>query len=262
MTNVRAEDMQQTDHFNGSNETSSRFSQSDQQDSAELPGLVHHTALKNISHASDISDASRIRIGTKKEPFNGVVEWVASRDATEHSRQPLLMSTETGVPLYFEVPPLLRWLEGRGLNLPPEMARHYYKMFKCGGCGDLQQLFRLSESDLRQRFPQLQDNQESMLQLIAKNLSLPPRLIGYSTDPAIYTTNAPIQVNYPRMRQGAVLSFRGLLPQGLVLDQDSGTISGIPTMQVKEVAFKIVATNPRGSSSYDLAISVIDEEPS
>ena len=131
-----------------------------------------------------------------------------------------------------------------------------------GGSGDLRSIFQLSEGELRDRFPQLQDNKGHMLQLIARNLRLPPRLIGYSTDPALYHTNVPIRVNYPRVRQGAVLSFRGLLPPGLILDQDSGTISGIPTTQVKEVAFKITATNPRGSSSYDLSITVVDEEPS
>merc|ERR1711865_221243 len=125
----------------------------------------------------------------------------------------------------------------------------------------VQTLFQLSEDALRRKFPQLQDNQEYMLGLITKNLSLPPRLIGYSIDPAIYCTHVSIQINYPRVRQGAVMSFSGLLPPGLVLDQGSGTISGIPTMPVKEVAFRIIATNPRGSSSYDLAITVKDEEP-
>ena len=119
----------------------------------------------------------------------------------------------------------------------------------------------MSEDDLRRQFPELQDNEEYMLGLIVKNLSLPPRLIGYSTDPAIYGTDVPVQVNYPRIRQGAVLSFSGLLPPGLVLDQGSGTISGTPTMQISEVAFRITATNPRGSSSYDLAITVQNEEP-
>jgi hypothetical protein len=122
-------------------------------------------------------------------------------------------------------------------------------------------LFQLSEADLRRNFPQLQDNQDRMLRLIVKNLSLPPRLIGYSTDPAIYSTRMPIKVNYPRVRQGAALSFSGLLPPGLVLDQGSGTITGIPIVPIGEVAFKIVATNPRGSTSYDLAITVKDEEP-
>ena len=107
-------------------------------ESIELSGLTHHTSLRNSSQPTDSVvcqgvnklDAFNRNDKSPNHINNGVVEWIASRDATEHTRRPVFMSTETGVPLYFEVPPLLRWLEGRGLNLPPEMARHYYNVFK------------------------------------------------------------------------------------------------------------------------------------
>jgi hypothetical protein len=134
---------------------------------------------------------------------------------------------------------------------------------RAGGCSELEDLFLLADDipTLRRRFPQLQDNDDQVLRLIAENLSMPPRLVGYSSDPAIYSTHVPIRVNYPRVRQGAVLAFSGVLPPGLVLDQGSGIISGTPIMQIEEVAFRITATNPRGESCYDLAITVKDEEP-
>ena len=134
---------------------------------------------------------------------------------------------------------------------------------RAGGCSELEDLFLLADDipTLRRQFPQLQDNGDQMLRLIAENLSMPPRLVGYSSDPAIYSTHVPIRANYPRVRQGAVLSFSGVLPPGLVLDQGSGIISGTPIMQIEEVAFRITATNPRGESCYDLAITVKDEEP-
>jgi hypothetical protein len=142
VTNVQAADVQQYRDASASGHSEVKQEWNDASSSIELPGLAHHVSLGNMSQ-SESSHVANEEIGTHSvqhkadrdgpEIFSksdGVVEWIASRDATEHSRQPILMSTETGIPLYFEVPPLLRWLESRGLNLPPEMARHYYNMFK------------------------------------------------------------------------------------------------------------------------------------
>jgi hypothetical protein len=192
-------------------------------------------------------------------------DWVTTRDVTERSMQPLLLSTSTATPILFKVPPLLRWLEQ--LGLAQEVARMYYTTFREGGCGELFDLFRLTSKKtgggLCAKFPQLQNESHDVRKMM-RSLHSPPRLVRYSTDPAICEVGCRIQPMYPILdceNAGAAVSFSALLPPGLVLDQASGSISGTPTTEVTETAFTVVVTNPVGSCRYDFAITIEEEQP-
>jgi hypothetical protein len=192
-------------------------------------------------------------------------KWLASRSVTEQTNQPLL-STSTATPMLFHVPPLLRWLEQLGIAY--EVARHYYTLFREGGCSELVDLFRIAlkkrkGQGLCAKFPQLQREPRNVQKMLW-SLRSSPRLLGYSADPATYEVGRPVKPNFPILdseNAGAAVSYSGLLPPGLVLDQASGTISGMPTTVSTETAFTVVVTNPVGSYRYDFAISIKEEQP-
>ena len=97
---------------------------------------------------------------------------------------------------------------------------------------------------------------------LVASLRRPPRLTRYTSDPLRLTRGQPMRSpSHPLLApcSGVVVTYSGFLPAGLVLDRNSGTISGTPCAVVAEVAFRIVAASPAGSSTYNLAITVVAE---
>ena len=99
---------------------------------------------------------------------------------------------------------------------------------------------------------------------LAESLRRPPRLTRYSVDPLHLMRGQPMSfgASHPLLApcSGLVVTYSGFLPAGLVLDRNSGTISGTPRVTVREVAFRIVAASPAGTSTYNLAITVVDAD--
>ena len=98
---------------------------------------------------------------------------------------------------------------------------------------------------------------------LVASLRRPPRLTRYTSDPLRLTRGQPMsRPSHPLLApcSGVVVTYSGFLPAGLVLDRNSGTISGTPCAAVDGVAFRIVAASPAGSSTYNLAITVVVAE--
>ena len=95
---------------------------------------------------------------------------------------------------------------------------------------------------------------------IVASLRRTPRLTRYSRDPLQLTVGEPTDPIYPLLAPGSgvVRTFSGLLPQGLVLDRTSGVISGTPIVVTPELGFRITASSPVGSSTYDFVVCVTD----
>ena len=87
-----------------------------------------------------------------------------------------------------------------------------------------------------------------------------PRLTRYSRDPLQLTVGEPTDPIHPLFAPGSgvALTFSGLLPLGLVLDRSSGVISGTPIAVTPELGYRITASSPVGSSTYDFIICVTD----
>ena len=88
-----------------------------------------------------------------------------------------------------------------------------------------------------------------------------PATLAYSTNPAVYTANAPIMVNLP-ITTGAEPTQYGLspgsppLPVNLVLNPTSGAISGTPTTTSPATSYRITASNAFGSATARLTITI------
>ena len=95
-------------------------------------------------------------------------------------------------------------------------------------------------------------------------LEEPPSNLRYSNPTATYAKAITIPVNVPLADGGPVdhYSISGILPDGLVFDSTSGTISGAPAVTQVSTPYLITATNSGGSTSTVITITVNDIPPS
>lgn len=94
----------------------------------------------------------------------------------------------------------------------------------------------------------------------ARTIDLP--IISYAS-PKIYTINAPITPLVPEQKGGAVepngYSIDKPLPAGLMLNPNTGVISGTPTALSPATVYTITARNAAGPSQATLNIKISDE---
>ena len=85
-----------------------------------------------------------------------------------------------------------------------------------------------------------------------------PANLVYSSNPAVYTANAPIMVNVPSSTGGEPTQYAvsPALPANLALNPTSGTISGTPSAASPATSYSITASNAFGSTTAALTITV------
>ncbi|MEI7689236.1 MAG: putative Ig domain-containing protein [Candidatus Nomurabacteria bacterium] len=97
---------------------------------------------------------------------------------------------------------------------------------------------------------------------IKENLLAAPSSLSYTT-PNIYTKNSTISSLSPTVTgQGVAYSVSPSLPTGLSLDTSTGIISGTPSEVTGQATYTITASNPGGSTTYGIVITVNDVAPS
>ena len=91
-----------------------------------------------------------------------------------------------------------------------------------------------------------------------------PSALSYAMNPAIYTVGVAISDNAPSSTGGAVViySIDPALPAGLSLDTASGVISGTPSALSTTTDYTVTATNPGGSTTAMVTITVNAMAPS
>jgi subtilisin-like proprotein convertase family protein len=91
----------------------------------------------------------------------------------------------------------------------------------------------------------------------------PPSGLSYSSPP-VYTKGTVINNLSPFNSGGGVVRYTATpkLPSGLRLNSTTGLISGTPLAPIPATPYTITATNPDGSSTTSLNITVIDIAPS
>ena len=90
-----------------------------------------------------------------------------------------------------------------------------------------------------------------------------PCNLAYSAPVATYTVNDAIATNFPSFACGAPDTFvvNPALPNGLLLNPNTGTISGTPTIEAATVDYTVTASNATGSDSAVVTITVNPEAP-
>jgi uncharacterized repeat protein (TIGR01451 family) len=90
-----------------------------------------------------------------------------------------------------------------------------------------------------------------------------PSQLSYSSNPATYAMGFAITPNLPTALGGDVVSYSvsPALPASLVLDPDTGRISGTPTALTATADYSVQATNSGGSTTTTLSITVVDGAP-
>ena len=85
-----------------------------------------------------------------------------------------------------------------------------------------------------------------------------PVNLTYSDNPAVYRVNSPIAPNTPSNAGGAIetYSVTPALPAGLSLDPVTGVITGTPTAVTAVASYQVTGSNPSGSASASLSITV------
>lgn len=86
----------------------------------------------------------------------------------------------------------------------------------------------------------------------------PPVALTYTTNPAVYTKGITITANTPANVSGVVTSYSVTpsLPVGLSLSTTTGVLSGTPTATSGPNGYTVVGSNPGGSTTCTLTITV------
>jgi DNA-binding beta-propeller fold protein YncE len=89
-----------------------------------------------------------------------------------------------------------------------------------------------------------------------------PANLTYSSNPGVYTVNAPIVPNVPHNTGGEPTQYAVSpgLPADLKLNPTSGTISGTPSAPAAASAYTITASNAFGSTTATLTITVDNQD--
>ena len=90
-----------------------------------------------------------------------------------------------------------------------------------------------------------------------------PSALSYASSTAIYTKGVPVTANIPSSSGGAVTLYRvsPALPKGLSLSSTTGVISGAPVAVTAANSYTVTASNPGGSTTAALTITVMDPPP-
>jgi len=98
------------------------------------------------------------------------------------------------------------------------------------------------------------------LSITVIDIAVPPSGLAYSTNPAIYAKGSAIAANTPSSSGGAVVSYavNPALPAGLSMSPETGIITGTPTAITATADYVVTATNPGGSTTASLSITVVD----
>jgi N-acetylneuraminic acid mutarotase len=90
-----------------------------------------------------------------------------------------------------------------------------------------------------------------------------PSNLGYSTNPAVYTSGVGITPNQPSSSGGAVVSYHvaPALPAGLVFNTTTGVISGAASAPSSAQTYTVTALNSGGGTTCSLTITVIAPPP-
>ncbi len=83
-------------------------------------------------------------------------------------------------------------------------------------------------------------------------IDVPPSLLSYATNPAVYTLGVDV-TNSPTYAGGPAVSFSlasgQTLPSGLSLSPSTGVLSGTPIALASQFAYTVTATNSGGSAT-------------
>ena len=177
-------------------------------------------------------------IGKTAAPVNGVYSGTLSGNASDPNGQPLTFSRISG-------PSWLSIAANGTLSGTPQLAdlglnRWTAQVSSSGGT----------------------DTAILLIEVTAPGPN-PPSGLSYSSPP-VYTKGTVINNLSPSTSGGGVVRYTATpkLPSGLRLNSTTGLISGTPLAPTPATAYTITATNPDGSSTTSLNITVIDIAPS
>ena len=177
-------------------------------------------------------------IGKNAAPVNGVFSGTLSGNASDPNGQPLTFSKTSG-------PSWLGIAANGTLSGTPQLAdlglnRWTMQVSSSGGT----------------------DTAILLIDVTAPGPN-PPSGLSYSSPP-VYTKGTVIQNLSPSASGGDVVRYAVTpkLPNGLTMNSITGLISGTPLAPTPATPYTITATNPDGSSTTSLNITVIDIAPS
>jgi uncharacterized protein (TIGR02145 family) len=89
----------------------------------------------------------------------------------------------------------------------------------------------------------------------------PPANLRYPANPVEYTVGVAIRPNTPSSEGGPVESYSvsPSLPAGLGIDTSTGEIAGTPTTVTAPAAYTVTASNPGGTTSVTVTITVVPQ---
>lgn len=177
-------------------------------------------------------------IGKNAAPVNGVFSGTLSGNASDPNGQPLAFSKTSG-------PSWLGIAANGTLSGTPQLAdlglnRWTVQVSSSGGT----------------------DTAILLIDVTAPGPN-PPSMLSYSSPP-VYTKGTAIANLSPSTSGGGVVRYAVTpkLPSGLIMNSITGLISGTPLAPTPATPYTITATNPDGSTTASINITVIDIAPS